>query len=193
MGKIAVFLFDHMTDYEITFLTHLLKVDAGKEVITISYEDKTVRSASGVMYRADVQVKDVNAQELDGLILCGGWYGELRSELAALIQTLNASSKLLAGICGAGTFFLAAAGVLENVAFTTPIGEWTQQHIRVFGSVDPFPRKNYVNSRVVVDGNIITAQGIAFIDFAVAVCDWLGLFTSDAEKASFWALYTHTG
>lgn len=189
MGKLAVFLFDNMTDYEITFLTHLLKVDAGKEIVTISYEDQPIHSASGISYRADMQVKDVSDSELEGLILCGGWYGELRSELAELIQALHASHKLLAGICGAGTFFLAAAGVLDNVTFTTPIKEWTQQHIRVFGSLDPFPRKNYVNSRVVVDGNIITAQGIAFIDFAVAVCDWLGLFPSEDEKNSFQKLY----
>ena len=189
MGKIAVFLFDNMTDYEITFLTHLLKVDAGKEIVTISYEDKIVRSASGVMYRADMRVKDVSDGEIDGLILCGGWFGEVRSELIELIQKLNAKNKLLAGICGAGTFFLAASGVLQNVTYTTPITEWTDKHREVFGKSDPFPRENYVQSRVVTDKNVITAQGIAFLDFAVAVCDWLGLFSSEDEKNSFQKLY----
>ena len=189
MGKIAVFLFDNMTDYEITFLTHLLKVDAGKEIVTISYEDKAVRSASGVAYKADRRVKDVRDEEIDALILCGGWFGELRCELTDLIQKLNAQNKLLAGICGAGTYFLAASGVLNNVRYTTPITQWTQKHREVFGEADPFPRKNYVRSRVVVDKNVITAQGIAFIDFAVAVCDWLGLFASEEEKNSFWQLY----
>ena len=189
MGKIAVFLFDNMTDYEITFLTHLLKVDAGKEIITLSYEDKMVRSASGVMYRADMRVKDVSDGEIDGLILCGGWFGEVRSELIELIQKLNAKNKLLAGICGAGTFFLAASGVLQNVTYTTPITEWTEKHREVFGKSDPFPRENYVQSRVVTDKNVITAQGIAFLDFAVAVCDWLGLFSSEDEKNSFQKLY----
>lgn len=189
MGKIAVFLFDNMTDYEITFLTHLLKVDAGKEIVTISYEDKIVRSASGVMYRADMRVKDVSDGEIDGLILCGGWFGEVRSELIELIQKLNAKNKLLAGICGAGTFFLAASGVLQNVTYTTPITEWTDKHREVFGKSDPFPRENYVQSRVVTDKNVITAQGIAFLDFAVAVCDWLGLFASEDEKNCFIKLY----
>lgn len=189
MGKIAVFLFDNMTDYEITFLTHLLKVDAGKEIITLSYEDKMVRSASGVMYRADKRVKDVSDGEIGGLILCGGWFGEVRSELIELIQKLNAKNKLLAGICGAGTFFLAASGVLNNVRYTTPITQWTEKHREVFGTVDPFPRENYVQSRVVTNKNVITAQGIAFLDFAVAVCDWLGLFSSEDEKNSFQKLY----
>ena len=32
MGKILVFLFDEITDYEITFVTHLLKADAGMDI-----------------------------------------------------------------------------------------------------------------------------------------------------------------
>ena len=34
MGKILIFLFDGVTDYEITLVTHLLKADAGMDVIT---------------------------------------------------------------------------------------------------------------------------------------------------------------
>ena len=41
MSKVLVFIFDGMTDYEITLITHLLGSDAGKEIITIAYEDKT--------------------------------------------------------------------------------------------------------------------------------------------------------
>ena len=40
MDKVLIFIFDGMTDYEITFISHLLCSDAGKEVITIAYEEK---------------------------------------------------------------------------------------------------------------------------------------------------------
>ena len=189
MGKIAVFLFDNMTDYEITFITHLLRVDAGKDVVTISYEDKMIVSASGIRYKAEKLVKAVSADDLDGLILCGGWFGEVRGELVDLIQTLNTQKKLLAGICGAGTFFLAVSGVLNSVSYTTPITSWTQQHIQVFGDTDPFPRGNYVAERVVSDQNVITALGTGFVDFSVAICDWFGLFESTDEKEGFVKLY----
>lgn len=33
--------------------------------------------------------------------------------------------KILATICGTGTVFLARAGVLNNIKYTTPIVEWT--------------------------------------------------------------------
>ena len=189
MGKIAVFLFDNITDYEITFITHLLRVDAGKEVVTISYEDKMIKSASGMGYKADKLVKEVSADDLDGLIIGGGWFGEVRGELVELIQQLDAQKKLLAGICGAGTFFLAVSGVLHHVSYTTPITCWTEQHIRVFGNTDPFPRGNYVAQRVVSDQNVVTALGPAFVDFSVAICDWLGLFESTEDRERFLALY----
>jgi len=181
MGKIALFIFDNMTDYEITFITHLLKVDAGKEVITISYEDKIIKSASGLLYKSNKLVKDVIDDDIDGLIISGGWFGEVRNELVELIQKLNSQNKLLAGICGAGTFFLAVSGILNNVSYTTPITSWTEKHSNVFGKSDPFPRKNYVLERVVVDKNIITAQGTAFIDFAVEICNWFDSFESQED------------
>lgn len=189
MGKTAFFLFDQMTDYEVTFIAHLLKVDGQREIVTISYEGKAVRSASGLRYQAERAAADIDPEELDGLILCGGWFGQVRQELRSLIRELNARKKLLAGICGAGTFFLASAGVLDHVSYTTPITDWTEKHLAVFGTRDPFPRENYVPARVVVDGNVITAQGTAFIDFAAEICSWYGLFSSPQEKEAFLKLY----
>lgn len=189
MSKILIFIYDDITDYEITFINHLLKVDAGKDVITISYEDKTIKSASGLFYKANKLVRDVLDDDIDGLIIGGGWYGDVRNEMIELIHKLNSQKKLLAGICGAGTFFLAVSGVLNNVSYTTPITSWTEKHIKVFGNTDPFPKKNYIQKRVVVDKNIITAQGIAFIDFAVEICDWFNLFDSKSDKDRFEHLY----
>ena len=57
--KILLFIFENMTDYEITFIAHLLKADAGKEVITISYKDKFIKGTSGFVYKPDKLVKDV--------------------------------------------------------------------------------------------------------------------------------------
>lgn len=187
--KFLLFIFDNMTDYEITFIAHLLKADAGKEVITISYEDKLIRGTSGFVYKPDKLVKDVLNEDVEGLIICGGWFGEVREELIELIQKLNAQNKLLAGICGAGTFFLARAGILNKVSYTTPITRWTEKHMEVFGDADPFPRENYIEKRVVVDKNVITALGTGFIDFSVAICSWLQLFESEEDKQQFMKLY----
>lgn len=109
----------------------------------------------------------------------------MKIKLIQLIINLNLKQKLLAGICGAGTVFLAKAGVLKGVKYTTPIVEWTQKHIEVFGEKDPFPRENFVLKRVVRDGNTITAQGIAFIDFAIEICNWFDMFADQEDRDNF--------
>lgn len=82
-------------------------------------------------------------------------------------------------------FFLAKSGVLNNVKYTTPINQWTQNHIDIYGENDPFPRENFVPKRVVRDKNVITAQGTAFIDFAIEICDWFKLFESQEDRDNF--------
>ena len=184
MGKILVFIYDEMADYEITFITHLLGTSAGKEIVTIAYEDKLIKSKSGIIYKPARLVKDVLGEEVEGLLITGGWNGEIRPELIELIQSINAKGKLLGAIC-AGPRFLAKAGVLDNVRYTTSVVEWTENHVEQFKESDPFPRQNFVSERVVTDGNIVTAKGMAFIDFAIAVCDWFSLFDDEEDKNNF--------
>lgn len=184
MGKILVFIYDEMADFEITFVTHLLGADVGKEIVTIAYEDKLIKSKSGIIYKPARLIKDILAEEVEGLIIPGGWNGEIRPELIELIQSINEKGKLLGAIC-AGPRFLAKAGVLGNVKYTTSITEWTEKHVEQFKESDPFPRENFVFERVIRDGNIITAQGMAFIDFATEICDWFGLFDDEEDKNGF--------
>lgn len=185
MDKVLVFIFDGMTDYEITFITHLLCSDAGKKIITVSYEDKIIKGKSGFLYKPSKLLNDVLTEDVEGLIIPGGWYGDTRPELIELINNINLKGKLISAICGAGTVFLAKSGVLDNVKYTTPVVEWTQKHVEVFGEKDPFPRKNFVLERVVRDKNIITAQGIAFVDFAIEICDWFNLFENQEDRNNF--------
>ncbi|MEG0307253.1 MAG: DJ-1/PfpI family protein [Clostridium sp.] len=185
MNKILVFIFDGMTDYEITLITHLLSTSADKEIITIAYEDKIIKGRSGILYKPSKLVSEVLEEDAEGLIITGGWYGDTKPELMELINNLNVKGKLISAICGAGTIFLAKAGILDNVKYTTPAIEWTEKHIEVFGEKDPFPRENFISERVVRDGNIITAQGIAFIDFAIEICDWFNLFEDQEDRENF--------
>jgi len=48
--------------------------------------------------------------------------------------------------------------------------------------VDPFTRDTFVDKRVVQDGNIITAQGFAFVDFALKIWGWFKLYDYEEEK-----------
>jgi putative intracellular protease/amidase len=189
MGKILVFIFDGMVDYEITFIMHLLNTCGDFEIVTIAYEDKLIQCRSGALIKPSRIVSDVLNKDAEGIIITGGWYGETKPELLELIQGMHSNGKLVGGICGAGPVFLAKAGVLDHVKYTTAADQWTPQHMTVFGEKDPFPRENYLSQRVVRDGNVITAIGIAFIDFAVEICDWFKWFESAEDKAEFAGYY----
>ncbi|MEG1257217.1 DJ-1/PfpI family protein [Clostridium sp.] len=144
-----------------------------------------MKGRSGFLYKPSKLISEVLNEDVDGLIITGGWYGETKSELIELINNLNSKGKLISAICGAGTIFLAKSGVLHNVKYTTPVIEWSEKHIEVFGEKDPFPRENFISERVVRDSNIITAQGAAFVDFAIEICDWFNLFEDQEDRNNF--------
>ncbi|MDV4151677.1 DJ-1/PfpI family protein [Clostridium sp. AL.422] len=185
MGKVLIFIFDGMTDYETTLISHLLCADAGKEIIPISYDDEIVKGRSGFLYKPKKIIDDILDDDIEGLIISGGWFKNIKSEFIELIKKLNSEGKLIGGICGAGTLALAKSGVLNDVKYTTPIVEWNEEYVLRYGEEDPFPRENFILERVVRDKNIITAQGAAFIDFAVEICDWFSLFESEEDKNNF--------
>ncbi|MBM7613718.1 DJ-1/PfpI family protein [Alkaliphilus hydrothermalis] len=191
MGKILVFIYDDMADFEITLATHLLGINGGKKIMTIAYEKKLIKSRAGMTYLPDIMVKDVVIdEETEGILITGGWNGEIREELMELIRNLNQENKLLAAVC-AGPRFLAKAGVLNDRNYTTSIIEWTEQHREQFkDEIDPFPRENFENKRVMRDQNIITAQGVAFIDFAIEICDYFFMFEDAEDRANFRKYFT---
>lgn len=47
---------------------------------------------------------------------------------------------------------------------------------------DPFPWENYIDKRVVREGNIITAKGRAFVDFSFAIFEYLGIYRNEEEE-----------
>ena len=178
MGKVLVFLFDGMTDYEITFICHVLHSDAGKDIITVAYEDRVVKAQSGFNFEPDCTLAEVVDLDTEGLILCGGREVDIKPSLVKLI-------KLLAAIGTAGTIMLAKSGVLDEATYTTPLTQWSTKYQYVYGIQDPFPRDNCIEKRLVRDRHIITAQSIAFLDFTLEICAWFKLFQNHQEKHAF--------
>ena len=191
MKEILFFIFDNMTDYEITFAMHMLNTSGKYKVVTVAYDATDKNSRSGAVYKPHRLVSDVLNKDAAGLVICGGWYGDYRPELNELILHLNESQKLLAGICGAGTFMLAKSGVLSDVKYTTPITTWTEEHETVFCKDDVFNRENYLPVGVVRSGHIITSLGHTFVEFAVEVMDGLEMFEAEKDKQDFLNFMRH--
>ena len=176
MGKVLGFILDNFADFELTFVCHLMAFNGGKEVITIAYEKMPITSKGGIKYQPHFTVREAaDLEDVEALILPGGWDYEQRTELTHLIQNLHRDKKLLGAIC-AGTKYLARAGIFEDHSYTTP------ERVE-----DPFPGRTFVQRKVVRDGHVITAVANAFVDFAIETCDWFNLFKN--SKYSFCACY----
>ncbi len=111
-----------------------------------------ITSRSHLVYKAEKIFRtkaEIDLEEYDGILLPGGpGVDELvgHTELLSVIKAFHAAGKLVFAICAAPRL-LDAAGVLEGRRYTcypnTPVRSGTR-----------------VDQPVVVDGNIVTSQGV---------------------------------
>ena len=178
MSKILMFMYNEMADFEVTLACQAVTLSK-RELITVAYEKESLTSSSGIIFIPHKKITDIESlDDVEGLIIPGGSYIEMRPELTELIQKLNAANKFLAAICG-GPQFLARSGVLTGHKYTTSL---TPEYYKENNMEDPFPRDTFVRNRIIRDGNIVTALPIALIDFAIEIGDLLGLFRNTEEK-----------
>lgn len=178
MGKVLCFIYDDMTDFEVTLACHFLNT----KIVSIAYDKKVIRSFSGLKYYPDATVKEaLQYTDVEGIIIPGGFNDEQTEDLTKLISSIHNKGKLVAAIC-AGTQYLARAGILDHKKYTTTLSLEVLKEFFPKTKEDPFPRQNFIDKNVVVDGNVITAIGNAFVDFAVEIADFLGEFENEKEK-----------
>ncbi|MFX0048779.1 MAG: DJ-1/PfpI family protein [Candidatus Hermodarchaeota archaeon] len=182
MKEVLCFIYDGFVDFETALTLSALNREDDYKVTYIAYEKTPICSWGGLKVNPDKIVSEIDGiEDIEGLIIPGGVNRILKPELEKLIKGLNKEKKLLAAIC-AGPEFLAKTGILNGKKYTT---SEEPQSYEEKNEVDPFPWNSYVEARVVQDGNIITAKGHAFTDFALKIWDWYNLFESEKEKEDF--------
>jgi putative intracellular protease/amidase len=177
--NVLCFVSDEMADFEVTLALQLLKQIGNRKVITVSYDLQPVISQSGFTHLPNRTLKEaLDLPDVESLIIPGGPIRPQRADLTDLICKTHADGKLLAAICF-GPQYLGRAGILDQHRFTTSCSEATIASLHV---ADPYPRHNYVEQRIVRDGNVITAKGDAFVDFAFAIADYLDVYAGQHEE-----------
>ncbi len=144
--------------------------DAGIEVVTASKAVGICKGSFGSSAEADVALADVDVSDYDAVVFIGGsgavaYQHDVQAHLTA--QEAVNRNKILAAIC-IGPAILAHAEVLEGKKATIWNGDGKQAEILTKnGAV-------FVDEDVVVDGNIITANGPPAAEkFGKAVLDKL--------------------
>jgi 4-methyl-5(b-hydroxyethyl)-thiazole monophosphate biosynthesis len=163
MSKVLVPIAEGFEEIEAICIIDVLR-RGGVEVI-IGSLDKTlpVKGAHGVIMHAERSVKGLSADELDMIVLPGGWGGTkaLASDatVQALLKEMDAKGKNIGAICAA-PYALEAAGVLKEGYTCYP------------GIEDDLHTSGFVGDKhaVVQSGNVMTSRGPATaICFALAI------------------------
>ena len=179
MNKILCYVSDEMADFEITLTFQLLKSKGHREIVTVGVDLTPVVSQSGFTYLPQKTLAQaLDLADVEALIIPGGPIRPQPEGLTELIRKIHAEKKLVAAICF-GPQYLGRAGILDEHRFTTSCSEDTIKSLQV---ADPYPRKNYLEDRVVRDENVITAKGSAFVDFAFAICEHLNISSSRKQE-----------
>lgn len=140
-------------------------------VKTLSISKEHVTSIGGFKVLPDYGINDM-PDDYAGLVLIGGmsWRSSEALQIVPLVEKAIKDKKLVAGICDA-SFFLSVHGFLNHVKHTSNGLEYIKQ------AGDKYiGEANYINKQAVRDGNIVTANGTAALDFCREV-----LYALDAD------------
>ena len=154
MSKVLVPLAGGFEEIEAVSIIDVLR-RAEIEVIVASLDaQKLVKGANGIVIQADVELKDVDADTLDMIVLPGGWDGTYAladdERVQSILKDMDAKGKNIGAICAA-PFALNKAGVLKQNYTCYPSVE---EQIREDGYKGD-------SAMVVQDGNVMTSRGPA--------------------------------
>jgi len=185
---IYVVIFDGFADWEPAHALAELRRWGKRTIRTVGFTGTPVVSMGGLRVTPELELASVRPEDVELLILPGGdlWQGGEypRSAMEALITGLLAAETPVAAIC-AGTLVLARARVLDDRQHTSNMRSYLPTYATEYsGAV------HYVDSPAVRDRHVITASGLAAVDFARAIFAELGMF-SEKNEALWFEMFKH--
>ena len=196
MKKNAVYLyvFDTMADWEVGFLT--AELNSGRyfrkdvspvKVVTIGLEKNYITTMGGLRILPDINLEECNIKETDALILPGGetWMETIHQPILNLAKQCIDKNIIVAAICGA-TMSLAQNGLLDSRSHTsTDLGYLKMICPNYAGE------NHYKQEPAVTNGKLITASGIAPLEFTVQVLKALDVFSTKTLDTWYNLYRTH--
>lgn len=185
-NTVYLYVFDTMADWEIGYLTTELnsgrfykKGLAPTKIVTVGIEKTPVTTMGGLKILPDIKLDECSIESTDTLILPGGdtWTEAIHQPILKIAQRCLKEGILVAAICGA-TMGLAQTGLLNSRPHTSNDLEYLKMICPTYTGKDYFKMES-----VVTDGKLITASGIAPLEFSVHVLKALGVFSSQTLDA----------
>lgn len=175
-------------DWEPAHALAELRRHGGYRVEVVGLTRASVESMGGLHVQPDRSLAEVDPADVAVFILPGGDRWEdapPEPELVALLGRLDTAGVPLAAICGA-TVAIARAGLLRGRRHTSNGRAYLEQHVPGYeGSAA------YVDAPAVRDRGLITASGLADVEFAAELFNELGVL-SESDRG-VWAELFRSG
>ncbi len=173
---VFLFVFDGLSDWEAGYAVaginnpQFQANPGGYRVQTVALQQTSVLTIGGIRIQPDLTLDRIFPKDCAMLILPGGttWDAGQNREAVAVADTFLKAGVPVAAICGA-TAGLARDGLLDHYRHTSNAPEYlaTTQYRGL---------SLYEESPAVTDGDLITASGLAPIDFAQHIFRRLNLY-----------------
>jgi putative intracellular protease/amidase len=183
---VYLYVCDTMADWEVGYLTAELnsgryykKGLAPLKIVTVGVGKAPVTTMGGLKILPDIELDECSIENVDALILPGGdtWAETIHESILKMAEQCLKENILVGAICGA-TFGVARKGMLDSRWHTSNDLEYLKMVCSNYKG-----EKYYKNEPVVTDGKLITASGIAPLEFALHVLKALDVFTPQTLNA----------
>ena len=180
---VHLFVFDSMADWQYSFALagirnpRFQRAPGRYRVVTVGSTTQPVTTMGGVRILPDLALSQVDPSQSHMLILPGGdrWESNANAEAIDLARSFFVESTPIAAICGA-TLALARAGMLDDFHHTSN----RRDYLLASGYCG---EKFYCDVPAVTDEGMITAAGVAPLEFAREIFKTLDLYTPCALEA----------
>lgn len=178
-------MFDTFADWETGYATaHIARPSWQREpgryrIATVGLTGEPITTMGGMRIMPDMAVIDLAPADSAMLILAGGdtWGTEPMAPFATAARRFLDAGVPVAAACGA-TFGLAVEGLLDDRPHTSNAAEYLASSGYHGGHL-------YDDKPAVIDGDLITASGVAPAHFARAILERLGVYEPAVLKSWF--------
>ncbi|AZK47534.1 type 1 glutamine amidotransferase family protein [Paenibacillus lentus] len=192
--KVYLYVFNTMSDWEYGYL--IAELNTGRyfkkdisslKVVTVGANKEMITTMGGLNIKPDISLDECTLESKDLLVLPGGntWGEVIHQPILKKIGEALKLGTIVAAICGATTA-LANTGYLD-------FRRHTSNNLEYIKTVCPNYRgeKFYEMEPAVSGENLVTASGVAPLEFAMEVLKKLDVFAPDTLHAWYNLNKTH--
>lgn len=185
---VYVMVVEGFADWEPAHAMAELRRWGRRTIRSVGFTLAPVTSMGGLRVTPDLDLASVDPTDVELLIIPGGTMWERgdypRAPFEALLTRLVDGGTPVAAICAA-TLALGRAGVLDDRRHTSNARGYLPAHADGYAGGE-----HYVEVPAVADRHVITASGLAAVDFALAIFAELGV-ADDGQRALWFELFKH--